>query len=212
MPKSGAWLNSVKVVMGFLELAAALKFFRTGELVNAAASASPFTYDLVLGLWIALCILCGLYLLGIYRLPHDSPVENLSVPRMLLACCSWGWLYLTPALFTVPAEGRSHGRAKPVVYAWVDSFLLPDSGRPPGEVWTGNLEYAISDAREHVKRTGQPKLIFVDFTGKSCTNCKMNERACFPSQRSSGYSSRTSWCSSTPTPCRWSFIQLRISS
>src|SRR5262249_22540898 len=82
LPKSGAWLNSVKVVMGFLELAAAFKFFRAGELVNSASGASLFTYDFVLALWIGLCLLCGLYLLGLYRLPHDSPVEHLSVPRM----------------------------------------------------------------------------------------------------------------------------------
>src|SRR5262249_12227155 len=71
LPQSGSWLNSVKVVMGFLELAAALKFFRQGELVLLDMP-SLFTYDLVLGMWIAIGLLCGLYLLNIYRLPHDS--------------------------------------------------------------------------------------------------------------------------------------------
>src|SRR5207245_5499802 len=84
MPKSGTWLNSVKVVMGFLELAAALKFFRAGELVMKS-NATLFTYDFVLGIWIALLILCGLYLLQVYRLPHDSPVQHLSLPPLLFA-------------------------------------------------------------------------------------------------------------------------------
>src|SRR5262249_23317799 len=96
MPKSGSWLNSVKVVMGFLELAAAFKFFRLGELVMSARP-SVFTYDLVLGIWVALALLCGLYLLGLYRLPHDSPLEHLSVPRLLFATIflSFGF-YLLP--------------------------------------------------------------------------------------------------------------------
>src|SRR5262249_37917595 len=72
LPKSGSWLNSVKVVMGFLELAAAFKFFRTAELIHSGASPSVFTFDFVLGLWIAMSVLCGLYLIGVFRLPHDT--------------------------------------------------------------------------------------------------------------------------------------------
>ena len=67
LPKSGSWLNSVKVVMGFLELAAALKFFRSAELVLTSGTPSFFTFDLVLGVWIAMSLLCGLYLIGIFR-------------------------------------------------------------------------------------------------------------------------------------------------
>ncbi len=70
MPKSGSWMNSVKVVMGFLELAAAFKFVRAAEL-NFLAKSEYFTYDLVMGIYIALCVACGLYLLNVYRLPHD---------------------------------------------------------------------------------------------------------------------------------------------
>jgi thiol:disulfide interchange protein len=179
MPKSGAWLNSVKVVMGFLELAAALKFFRAGELVNSSTGTSLFTYDFVLGLWIALSILCGLYLLGIFRLPHDSPVENLSVPRMLFSFVFLGLgLYMMPALFSPPPE-EGPPRPDGAVYAWVNSFLLPESRPGKGEVWTGNLEYAVQQAREYRQKTGQAKLIFVDFTGATCTNCKINEQNVF---------------------------------
>jgi thiol:disulfide interchange protein DsbD len=179
MPKSGSWLNSVKVVMGFLELAAALKFLRAGELANSSSAPGLFTYDFVLGLYVALCVLCGAYLLGMYRLPHDTPSEHLSVPRLMFSLLFLGLaFYLAPALFSYNAEGERQ-RPAGTVYAWVDSFLLPEFHGTKGEVWTGNLEYAVSRAREHRRRTGQPKLIFVDFTGKLCTNCKINEKSVF---------------------------------
>jgi thiol:disulfide interchange protein len=178
MPKSGAWLNSVKVVMGFLELAAAFKFFRAGELVMSAVP-SLFTFDLVMGLWVALCFLSGLYLLGLYRLPHDSPVDYLSVPRLGFSFAFLGLgLYLMPALFIKPAEGEQP-RPNGVIFAWVNSFLLPDPRPTKSEVWTANLEDAIAQAREARRRTGKPKLVFIDFTGVTCTNCNLNENDVF---------------------------------
>lgn len=163
LPKSGSWLNTVKVVMGFLEIAAALKFFRAAELLSTARP-TFFTFDLVLGMYVALAVLCGLYLLNIYRLPHDSPVESLSVPRLLFALLfiTLG-LHLIPGLFKFSAEGEQQ-RPRGTVYAWVESFLLPES-RPAGKM--GNLEFAIEQAREHRRKTGQPKRIFLDFTGFS---------------------------------------------
>jgi thiol:disulfide interchange protein DsbD len=178
MPKSGSWLNSVKVVMGFLELAAAFKFFRTGELVLTGA-ASIFTFDLVLGLWVALCFLCGLYLLGVYRLPHDSPAEHLSVPRMLFSFVFLGLgLYFLPGLFVKVEEGE-RPRPNGAVFAWVNSFLLPEARPAKDEVWTGNLEDAIAKALDYRKKTGIPKFVFIDFTGVSCTNCNLNENDVF---------------------------------
>jgi thiol:disulfide interchange protein DsbD len=97
LPKSGGWLNTVKIVMGFLELAAALKFFRTAELIHSAQP-SLFTFDLVLGMLIALSLLCGLYLINVFRLPHDEPHESVSVPRMLV-----GFLFISMALYMSPA-------------------------------------------------------------------------------------------------------------
>jgi thiol:disulfide interchange protein len=178
MPKSGSWLNSVKVVMGFLELAAALKFFRAAELVQSATP-TFFTFDLVLGIWIALCLLCGLYLLGMYRLPHDTPEEHIRVPGLIFAILFLGLgLYLAPALFKINAEGDT-GRPSGALYAWVDSFLLPDIKASKEGNTTGNLEYAVAQAQETSKRTGKPKRIFLDFTGINCINCKINERAVF---------------------------------
>jgi thiol:disulfide interchange protein len=168
LPKSGAWLNAVKVVMGFLELAAAFKFFRAAELVQTAGAPSFFTYDLVLGLWVALCVLSGLYLIGLFRLPHDTPQENIGVPRLLfsVAFLCLG-LYLTPALFKMRPGG--------VIYAWVDSFLLPEAVEATGGMRvTANLPYAVAEA---LKSPG--KRLFIDFTGVTCTNCKINEKSVF---------------------------------
>jgi thiol:disulfide interchange protein len=171
MPKSGSWLNTVKVVMGFLELAAAFKFLRTAELVSSSKPAF-FTYDFVLGIYIALSLLTGLYLLNLYRLPHDTPEEHLSVPRLLFSLMFIGLaFYLTPALFKSD-KGNSQ-RPAGVIFAWLDSFLLPEE-QESDLPWGGDLLKGLADAK--TKR----KLVFVDFTGVSCTNCKLNERDVFP--------------------------------
>ncbi len=178
LPKSGSWMNTVKVVMGFLEVAAALKFLRAAELFYFA-EAQFLTYDLVLGMYVAISLLCGLYLLNVYRLPHDhEPLEQLSVPRLLfsLLFLSLG-LYLLPGMFknTAGEQQRPNG----TVFAWLDSFLLPDvaeagegatvQGGGPSEsekgrssnrlTWIGNLEKGLQVAER------QKKLVFIDFTG-----------------------------------------------
>jgi thiol:disulfide interchange protein DsbD len=178
MPKSGSWLNSVKVIMGFLELAAAFKFFRAAELVQSSTP-SLFTFDLVLGIWIVLCFLAGLYLLGIYRLPHDTPEEHVGVPSLVFAILFLALgLYLAPALFKTGADGEAH-RPGGTIYAWIDSFLLPDIRATKESNTTGNLPYALTHAQELSQRKGKPQRIFIDFTGQSCVNCKKNERSVF---------------------------------
>jgi thiol:disulfide interchange protein DsbD len=171
MPKSGNWLNSVKVVMGFLELAAALKFFRAGELV-LLPSPELFTYDFTMGLYVAISLLCGLYLLGVYRLPHDTPSENLGVMRVMWALAFLGLgFYLFPAAIkTYNPEGERQ-RPSGAVFAWIDSFLLPDD--QTDLPWVGDLDDGLK------KAAGAGKLVFVDFTGKTCTNCKINEETVF---------------------------------
>ncbi len=190
LPKSGSWLNSVKVVMGFLELAAALKFFRAGELV-LRPTPQFFTYDLVLGMYVALSLLCGLYLLNLFHLPHDTPAEHLGVPRLLFSFLFISLaLYLTPGLFKYGSQGESQ-RPSGQVFAWLDSFLLPDphtggdtvaatgqaGGPAAGEAkalaWVGDLRRGIGDAIR------QGRLVFLDFTGITCTNCNLNERDVF---------------------------------
>lgn len=171
LPKSGSWLNSVKVVMGFLELAAAVKFFRAGELVLLPETLL-FTYDFSMAITIMLAFGCGLYLLGFLQMPHDTPNEHLSVPRLVtgLLFLALG-LYLAPAMMRYKEDGprvRPHG----AVFAWVDSFLLPEES--DDLPFIGNLAKGLEEARK------QGKLVFIDFTGVTCTNCKINEANVFP--------------------------------
>jgi thiol:disulfide interchange protein DsbD len=176
LPKSGSWLNSVKVVMGFLELAAALKFFRTAEL-GWFSLPSYFTYDVVMGIWVAIAIVCGLYLLNLIRFGHDDPEQHIGVLRGLLGV---GFLalgiYLAPALFK-NSKGENQ-RPGGVVYAWIDSFLLPEP-QESDLPWSVNLYGTVMEARKELQSTGKPQYIFVDHTGVTCTNCKYNERTVF---------------------------------
>lgn len=155
MPKSGSWMNTVKVVMGFLELAAAIKFLRACELL-AFGQAQFLTYDLALGMYVALSLACGLYLMGLFRLPHDEPPEHLGVPRMVVSILFLSLaFYLAPALFKLNADQKQ--RPTGTVFAWLDSFLLPDLS----ERRLGSLAEGLKEARD--KR----KLVFIDFTGLS---------------------------------------------
>ncbi len=156
MPRAGSWMNSVKVVMGFLELAAAVKFLRSAEL-NFFAASTYFTFDLSLGIYVALSLACGLYLLGVYRLPHDHEApESIGVPRLLfsLTFISLG-LYLIPGLFK-NGEGEPQ-RPRGDLYSALESFLLPES--LPSGSWRSNLPEALAEAKR------KQKLVFIDFTG-----------------------------------------------
>ncbi len=176
LPKSGGWMDTIKAVMGFLEIAAALKFFRTAEL-RWSDQPTYFTYDLVLAGWVIVALATGLYLLGIFRLPHDEEKSNLGVPRLIFAMLFLGFgLYLTPALFK-NHEGQGQ-RPGGVAFAWVDAFLLPEPASGSAELpWSADLPDAIAKART------DKKLVFVDFTGVTCSNCKANERDVFPKFR-----------------------------
>ncbi len=177
LPKSGSWLNTVKVVMGFLELAAAFKFLRAAE-INYFTVSQFLTYDLVLGIYIALAVACGLYLLGVYRLPHDHGApESLSVPRLLFSIAFLGLaLYLTPALFKTavanPQQRVVERQVRPdgTVFAWLNAFLLPEKSDLP---WVGDLRKGLQTAK------AEDKLVFLDFTAQTCTNCKYNEDSIF---------------------------------
>jgi thiol:disulfide interchange protein DsbD len=154
MPKSGSWMNSVKVVMGFLELAAALKFVRAAEL-NYFAGSEYFTFDLVLGIYVALSVACGLYLFNVYRLPHDhATAESIGVPRLV-----FGLLFLSLAFYLLPGmfkEGADRAqKPRGTLYEWTQSFLLPDGHSD----WKMDLAAAMSRAER------EKKPLFIDFTG-----------------------------------------------
>jgi thiol:disulfide interchange protein len=173
LPKSGGWLNSVKVVMGFLELGAAFKFLSNADLVWGWNTVSR---NLVLAAWIALALVAAIYLLGKIQLPHDSSVERLGVLRMLFATSFFGVaFYLLIGLFGAPLgeldawlpPEESNGRAA----------LLWRSGgaqKSAENVWIENYEKALHKARaEHTP-------VFLNFTGVTCTNCRWMEKNMFP--------------------------------
>lgn len=169
LPRSGSWLDTVKAVMGFLELAAAFKFLRAAEIRRPPVE--YFTFDLVLGAWVVISLACGMYLLGLFRLPHDEEKPHLSVPRLIFALMFLGvGVYLLPGLFKT-ADGKPL-RSNGLAFAWVESFLLPE----PNEdlPWSFDLKDAIEEARK------EKKFVFVDFTGVNCTNCRFNEHSVFP--------------------------------
>lgn len=176
MPKSGGWLNSVKVVMGFLELAAALKFLSNTDIALNPGSPWFFTYDTVLSAWIALSAACGFYLLGVFRLPHDEPVEHVGVVRMILATIFFGLaLHLTPAL----ARMTPLGIVGEGLVAFLPLDTKPKAGAagPNGEA---HLDWHLDYETAWQQAVKENKLIFIDFTGVTCTNCRDNENRVFP--------------------------------
>lgn len=171
MPKSGGWLNSVKVVMGFLELAAAFKFLSNTDLVWGWGF---FSHNAVLAVWAVLMLLVGFYLLGKIQLPHDSPLVLVSVPRLMLSAAflTFG-LYLTSGLFGQRIHGIIYAYLPPIVEA--DTGAVSTNGNSMAEdfKWYRDLEKGLSEA----KVTSKP--VFIDFTGYTCTNCRWMEANIF---------------------------------
>jgi thiol:disulfide interchange protein DsbD len=174
LPRSGAWLNAVKVVMGFLEIAAALKFLGNTDLALNPGNARLFNYETVLCAWVALSVACGLYLLGFYRLPHDTPLDHVGVLRMLLGTIFLGLaVYMAPALWRVTPQGAI-GEGLVAFLPWDSKPAQQDSrtGQPEQE-WSRDFTMAWKQA------TDSDKDIFIDFTGVTCTNCRANEKNVF---------------------------------
>ncbi|MEE8437575.1 MAG: cytochrome c biogenesis protein CcdA [Candidatus Neomarinimicrobiota bacterium] len=171
MPKSGGWLNSVKVTMGFLELAAAFKFFSNTDLVWGWGF---FSHKMVLASWAIIMVMAGIYLLGKIRLPHDSNLDVVGVPRMMisLAFLVMG-LYLSSGLYGQKIHGLIYAYLPPVVVAETGSVTTNGVSIAEEFAWYNDLEEGLSEAR----RTGRP--VFIDFTGYTCTNCRWMEANVF---------------------------------
>ena len=171
MPKSGGWLNAVKVVMGFLELAAAFKFLSNTDLVWGWGF---FSHNAVLAVWAVLMLLVGFYLLGKIQLPHDSPLVSVSVPRLMFSAAflTFG-LYLTSGLFGQRIHGIIYAYLPPVVQG--DTGAVSTNGNSMVEEfkWYRDLDEGLIVAKE----TGKP--VFIDFTGYTCTNCRWMEANIF---------------------------------
>ncbi len=168
LPQSGGWLNSVKVVMGFLELAAALKFLSNVDLVWQWGIISR---EVFIAGWVAIFLLCGLYLLGKIRLPHDSALDAIGPMRLLASsgCVAFG-LYLMTGLFGAPL-GEWDAFFPP--YGSYGEIAKIRSGEPE-LAWRDDYGAALAEARA----TDKP--VFIDFTGYACTNCRWMEANIFP--------------------------------
>ena len=157
LPQSGGWLNSVKVVMGFLELAAAFKFISNTDLVW---NWNIFTYEVVLYLWALIMLFTGLYIFGLIKFKNDSPV-TFSIQRSLFA--------LAFIFFGTYLAAGNHGYD---INGNIKSYLPPKKYQS-NLVWNNNLDDAFIIAAE------QNKNIFIDFTGVTCTNCRWMETNIF---------------------------------
>lgn len=163
MPRSGGWMNTVKVVLGFIELAFALKFFSVADL---AYGWGLLDREVFLALWIALFFLLGLYLLNIIRLPHDDAEEKTtSVPKFFLALVSLAFaIYMIPGLWGAPCKAVS-AFAPPM---WTQDFKMVENEIHP-------VSYDYDEGMRIAKQQGKPVLL--DFTGHGCVNCREMEAA-----------------------------------
>lgn len=160
MPKSGGWLNTVKVVLGFLELALALKFLSVADL---AYGWHILDREVFLVLWIVIFILLGVYLLGKLKLPHDSELEHVSVQRVFLAIVSFSFaLYMVPGLWGAPLKAIS---------AFSPPLTTQDFSLYKGEVHAMFDDYETG--MEYAGKVNKP--VIIDFSGYGCVNCRKME-------------------------------------
>jgi len=207
MPRSGDWMNAVKVVGGLVEIGAALKFVNTAELAFVTPENAWFDAQLVLTCWIALSTVCGLYLLGLFRTDHDHDEVKVGPGRLI-----FGFLFLALALYMLPAL---FGRP-PRSLVWdrlIVGILPPDSGELTADAGPagGGGDLATAARLQEIKATSKEpsqaereekkahgvlwgmsydqareraaeenKPILIDFTGVNCPNCRLMERHVLP--------------------------------
>ncbi len=199
VPRSGDWMNTVKIVGGLVEIGAAFKFLNTAEIALGATPDSAWIdVQVVLSIWVVLAAVAGLYLLGMFRTDHDygdagvGPIRILSGVTFLFLA-----LYFTPALFGFPPQSKLYnlfvGLMPPDVGELSASMRVGSSGenevkatsKDPalaerqekishGVQWGMSYEQALETARE----SGRP--ILIDFTGVNCANCRQMEREVMP--------------------------------
>lgn len=163
LPKSGGWMTTVKVVLGFLELALAFKFLSNADLVG---NWGIFKREIFIGIWVVLFILMTLYLFGIFRFPHDGPKKNLSPARKLTGIASLAFTtYLILGLFNISNLKLLSGFPPPSFY----SVMETESDCPLGLDCFKNFEEGVAYAQE------ANKPILLDFTGWACVNCRKME-------------------------------------
>ncbi len=165
LPKSGGWLNTVKVVLGFIELALALKFLSNADLVEQWGLLKR---ELFIGLWIVIGIGLALYLFGKIKFPHDSPIQKLSKGRIAIGVLTLAFVaYLIPGLTNTPAANLKllSGFPPPLFYSYYDKT----SECPLGLECYKDFDEGLEAAK------AQNKPIMLDFTGWACVNCRKME-------------------------------------
>ncbi len=190
LPKSGGWLNSVKVVLGFLELALAFKFASNADLV---VQAGILTREIFIAIWIAIFGLMGIYLMGWIKLAHDSALSHLSVPRLFFAILTFSFtIYLIPGLWGAPLKLIS-GFPPPDFYS--ESPQGFGASKNPLQLNPTESSKATGHSKEHcpnelpcfhdydqalafAKKVGKP--LMIDFTGWACVNCRKMESQVWP--------------------------------
>lgn len=160
MPKSGGWLNSVKVVLGFLELALALKFLSVADL---AYGWRILDREVFIVLWIVIFALLGFYLLGKIKFSHDSDLKYVSVPRLFMAIISLAFaVYMVPGLWGAPLKAIS---------AFAPPLYTQDFNLYKNEVHAAFDNYDAGMA--YARQTNKP--VIIDFSGYGCVNCRKME-------------------------------------
>lgn len=160
MPKSGGWLNSVKVVLGFLELALALKFLSVADL---AYGWRLLDREVFIVLWIIIFSLLGCYLLGKIKFSHDSDLKYVSVPRLFMSIISFAFaIYMVPGLWGAPLKAIS---------AFAPPLYTQDFNLYKNEVHAAFDDYEAGMA--YAKKVNKP--VMIDFSGFGCVNCRKME-------------------------------------
>ncbi|RUT73185.1 protein-disulfide reductase DsbD family protein [Ancylomarina longa] len=189
LPKSGGWLNSVKVILGFLELAFGLKFL---SIADQTYHWGLLDREIYLGIWIVIFTLMGFYLLGKLKFSHDSDVKYISVPRLILAIFSFSFVvYMIPGMFGAPLKGISGYLPPQTTQDFDISAIVRDQSGANFEQ-SKNEICETPKYSEHLKlphglkgyfdfeqglacAKSQNKPIFIDFTGHGCVNCREME-------------------------------------
>ncbi len=182
LPKSGGWLNSVKVVLGFIEIALGLKFL---SVADQTYHWHLLDREVYLAIWIVCFTLLGLYLLGKIRFKHDSPLEYISVGRLALVIADFAFvIYLIPGMWGAPLKALSGylpplqtqdfvlGSApasSPVILSEAKNLTGSEVSLPHGLTGYNKLEDGLAAAKESGKK------VFVDITGHGCVNCREME-------------------------------------
>jgi thiol:disulfide interchange protein DsbD len=181
MPRGGGWMNNVKVVMGFLEIAASMKFISNADLVWAWGILPK---DLFIAIWMGISLLVGFYLIGIFRFPHDTEVETVGSSRAMISLLFFSiGFYLLVGLFGKPL-GELDAFLPPSEYneimgasvgGAISTGIANSTSKSESNeaLWLDNYEAAKIKAKESGKN------IFIDFTGFTCTNCRWMEQNFF---------------------------------